>query len=261
MIPGHALTPPETRTDGLMKPLIVPIIALTLLGAAATATAEAPPRYRIELVLFEHLDANAVRAEHWPETLALPDYEGAVELGRGSRGAGFAASPDSSRELGESARLLEASERYAVVAHLIWEQPGLPDETAVPLALRAGKDYGPEFPELMQPRLEFDDQGDLIEIPAPESLRAIEGTIRVVLGRYLHIHTDLIFRKPVSVMDYSEAADMYVPVDRLRAIPVKERRRMRSRELHYVDHPMLGMLVKITPIEAPAAAPRAGGAS
>ncbi|MAS25712.1 MAG: hypothetical protein CMH99_10195, partial [Oceanospirillaceae bacterium] len=26
-------------------------------------------------------------------------------------------------------------------------------------------------------------------------------------------------------------------------------RRMRSNELHYIDHPMLGIVIKITPIE------------
>ena len=32
-------------------------------------------------------------------------------------------------------------------------------------------------------------------------------------------------------------------------IPMKQSRRMRSKELHYIDHPMLGILVRVTPIE------------
>ena len=32
---------------------------------------------------------------------------------------------------------------------------------------------------------------------------------------------------------------------------LNESRRMRSEEIHYLDHPALGIIVKITPIEAP----------
>jgi acyl carrier protein phosphodiesterase len=38
------------------------------------------------------------------------------------------------------------------------------------------------------------------------------------------------------------------------AIPIEQRRRMRSGELHYVDHPLVGILVMVTPWEFPAAA-------
>jgi hypothetical protein len=34
-----------------------------------------------------------------------------------------------------------------------------------------------------------------------------------------------------------------------RTVSLKQRRRMRSNELHYIDHPLLGLLVKITPFE------------
>jgi hypothetical protein len=34
-----------------------------------------------------------------------------------------------------------------------------------------------------------------------------------------------------------------------RTVSLKQRRRMRSNELHYIDHPLLGLLIKITPFE------------
>lgn len=39
-----------------------------------------------------------------------------------------------------------------------------------------------------------------------------------------------------------------------RTVTLKQRRRMRSNELHYIDHPLLGLLVKITPYEQTASA-------
>lgn len=233
------------------------LLALLSLSLASTPSLaqEKPVRYVVELVLFQHTDPAAVRAEHWPETVATPDYASTTELAPAGVKAEFRSLEDSAKELTGAVKLLNDSERYTVVAHLVWEQPGLPSDSAVPVRVNAGKDYGLEFPELMQPRLEFDEEGNLIEIPPPESLDELEGTVRIVLGRYLHVYTDLLFRKPLTTMEYNEAADMLVPVERLRAIPVREWRRMRSRELHYMDHPLLGMLVKITPVATPEDAP------
>lgn len=41
------------------------------------------------------------------------------------------------------------------------------------------------------------------------------------------------------------------PIDEIpvRAATINQSRRMRSNELHYIDHPMLGILVKVTPLE------------
>jgi hypothetical protein len=41
--------------------------------------------------------------------------------------------------------------------------------------------------------------------------------------------------------------------------PFEQRRRMRSGELHYLDHPALGILVLVEPRELPAEATSQGG--
>ncbi len=33
------------------------------------------------------------------------------------------------------------------------------------------------------------------------------------------------------------------------AVPVREKRRLRSKEVHYLDHPLLGVVIKFTPAE------------
>lgn len=249
----RALSPHDDGADMMLRTFLAALLSFA--PALGLAQAEEPIRYQVELILFENTDPAAARAEHWPETVPTPNYESATGLRPpGARAAEFRALKDSAKELTGAAKLLTASERYTVIAHLLWEQPGLPSDSARAVRVRAGKNYGIEFPELMQPRLEFDADGNLIEIPAPDRLDELEGTVRIVLGRYLHVYTDLLFRKPLSVTEYNESADMFVPVNRLQAIPVREWRRMRSRELHYIDHPLLGMLIKITPVAAPAKA-------
>jgi len=69
----------------------------------------------------------------------------------------------------------------------------------------------------------------------------------MVLARYLHIYTDMIYRKP-----RNEAAPVWYDVQaRLyKQYPIQSHRRMRSKELHYLDHPMVGILVMAKPVDS-----------
>jgi peptidoglycan-binding protein CsiV len=81
----------------------------------------------------------------------------------------------------------------------------------------------------------------------------IEGYISVTVGRYLHFaptlwyHADTLGVAPVPLPvmgPLPELADN-------RYFVLSESRRMRSAELHYLDHPKLGVLVRIDPVELP----------
>ncbi len=85
------------------------------------------------------------------------------------------------------------------------------------------------------------------DIPGPDT-NILDGSFTVSIGRYLHVWLDFIYREPVAISpetkrDYRE----YVLVP----YRVEMHRRMRSNELHYIDHPKLGMLVKITRYKIP----------
>ena len=93
-------------------------------------------------------------------------------------------------------------------------------------------------------------------IAQASGLRQVEGTVKVVLGRYLHVYTDLILRRP---MPESFAGENRVPgiqattdadgvgfrnlATTLHEFPMKQHRRMRSNEAHYLDHPVMGMII------------------
>jgi len=59
---------------------------------------------------------------------------------------------------------------------------------------------------------------------------AVRGLVQLTRARFLHVRVDLT---------YDDAGERY----RLRAS-----RRMRSNELHYIDHPVFGVLVVVTPL-------------
>ena len=58
--------------------------------------------------------------------------------------------------------------------------------------------------------------------------------IRLHRSRYLHVEPDLWFM--------SNAAD-----GQPYWVRINQNRRMRSEELHYLDHPLFGLLVRLTP--------------
>jgi hypothetical protein len=91
------------------------------------------------------------------------------------------------------------------------------------------------------------------------SVHELEGTVDVTLGRYLHFRADLSFHAPAlgaEPVRVALAADGTPGAAAPEAPPFRhmrlaESRRMRSEEVHYLDHPKLGVLVRIDPVELP----------
>ncbi|MBT8142481.1 MAG: hypothetical protein HKN88_00150 [Gammaproteobacteria bacterium] len=67
----------------------------------------------------------------------------------------------------------------------------------------------------------------------------INGTVTMYLGRYLHL--DFHVQKTLTASTEPDSI----------TIPLKERRRLRSNETHYIDHPDFGILARITPVDPP----------
>jgi hypothetical protein len=82
------------------------------------------------------------------------------------------------------------------------------------------------------------------EVPASRNSQAwqwldagrLSGLVKVTRGRFLHLDTDLLLRDAASSATYR----------------VQLSRRMRSDELHYVDHPRVGIVIQATRVERPA---------
>lgn len=101
----------------------------------------------------------------------------------------------------------------------------------------------------------------------------ITGELYLYRSRYLHLVTDLnvqhwqalntaskLDKKALILPSHKNEIENIIPSTTstpliaineipLRAANVKQSRRMRSNELHYIDHPMLGILVRVLPIE------------
>lgn len=228
--------------------LLRPLLALLLLGLASPVIAQAEPWYQLELILFSHNSPTFRDSERWPEDLALPNVNQAISLSPlvpdQARPAAFALLDVSAMQLLAEAERIERDESLSLLAHLAWLQPGLPA-----------------------------DQAKAVWIAIPDPARAaegqenlgppiLEGTLSLSLSRYLHLAVDLLYReaKPNEGLPLSGAASpldlfqlseqpygIHSEAGRWQLYRKEESRRMRSNELHYLDHPMFGMLVLLTP--------------
>ena len=132
---------------------------------------------------------------------------------------------------------------HQVILHGRWLQP-VPNRAAPePLLIQAGPRYGDAF--------------------------GLEGTFDVTLGRYLHFRAHLLYTEPLlgrrpltrALPPPQAAGGIRAPLappllsgEDLEPdgyMQLLESRRVRGGELHYLDHPKLGVLVRIEPVTPP----------
>jgi hypothetical protein len=205
--------------------------------------------YKVEMILFSPRGGPTAQGEQFDDEPGLPELDRAVELNSRPAPEGFHALPLAAANLAGVKSRLQSSGRYRVIAHKLWQQPGLDLAAAVPVRVRGGIDYSARFPQGRAVEYVQGPRGLPMGVEAG-ALNEVDGTVTIVRGRYLHVYTDLVYRTPMT----NPGVDPQGPHalgPSLANIRVQGQRRMRSRELHYLDHPLLGILVQITPLEAP----------
>ena len=220
------------------------VLFLSLLWACQPGLAK---DYVVEMIFFANTSDPEQPLVPSDEPWASPDLPDAVLLDDSALLRDFLPLPREELKLTRQAFALAASDKYRILEHAIWLQPGLAKRQAIPVRIRAGLDYSDQFgePEPLYP---------VIKDPTQEKhpINELDGTVKVVLGRYLHVFTDLVYRRPLAKdTDTEPAAPDPLGHDRVLAdFPLKAHRKMRSKELHYIDHPLFGILVEIRPAES-----------
>lgn len=244
----HRLTRHLTR-HGLLAALCLAVVL------PAPAPAQEPRMFRVEMVLVRHTDRQALQSEVW-QSASVPRLDQAIVLREPPPGSRFRDASGTPFGLRDVVTRLEQSPLYDVIASFAWEQPGLAPESAIPVRIQAGPLLGRKVPEetpaftpwQITPVMSPMPERPPVEAEVPKPLYEVDGTVTVSLGRFLHVQTDLLYRRAtqdrlpgdhVWTLEGGQFAESYV----------SERRRMRSREVHYLDHPMLGVIVEITPLE------------
>lgn len=169
--------------------------------------------------------------------------------------------PEKEFEMTNEANDLKKDGRYRILFHHAWRQPVTNRDNAPAVLVYGGTQYG--------------------------NHHELEGSITVSVSRYLHVHTNLwhstfkpnygqkfddwpelplkpsLENEPASLSGFSDQQfDQWDTLDGRatkyetilqspyvveQIVTLRQARKMRSGEMHYIDHPNLGLLVKIIP--------------
>jgi len=180
--------------------------------------------YQVEMIMFEHLIPDS-SGELW-NAGNVPDYSNALELVTGPDGSNaFKMLPSSRHKLGGVNKVLKLSSEYRPVYHVAWQQPELTKS-------RAKK----------------------VHIKNPEA--RINGTVNLRGGHLLHLDLDISYFIDLyteSVTSFTEEGGEEVVMEDVimtgTYAQMKETRRIKLNELHYFDHPLFGVLMRVTRLE------------
>lgn len=187
--------------------------------------------YLIEVVLFETVAGRGQGAGN----LYYPKTERSINLASdAAASAGFAVI-DEGLTLTENAASIAASSRYKLIRHIAWRQPGLDENSALPVQISLGNTSTVYLPDDLTPYDNFIPVSANVTTERSREVRTstVNGTIKVRLGRFLHMETLLV----------------YTDADTQQGFRLSQSRKMRSRELHYIDNPRFGILTRILPLE------------
>ncbi len=201
----------------MKKFLWMAFLSVTTLSASAQQSTSVLQSYDVELVIFRTLNPNA-SPEQWSmeaaaagQRLAIPDDEpspfAAAEPAPAAATTTFPALPPAKYKLTAIADTLKRSRNYQPLAHFGWTQPGYPRGDAKYLTINS-------------------------MVPASSG---IVGQVALSRGRYLHLTLDLVYDAPGAA---GEPTQRFV---------LRQSRRMRSNERHYMDSPRFGVIAIVTP--------------
>lgn len=240
-----------------MNTLSKTVLTFLLFSLSVIAGAEEETRYYdVEVILFENLDNIARQSENWPSSVELVLPETLIEIGKPYPGTipkgyqtrlTFKPLAKKDLQLQQQVAGIDNSKTRRVLLHTGWRQPGMPREKALSVYFKhpvAGTSpLSVDTPVTNDPTA--------MSPLAPAQAGELEGMIKVILSRYLHVETDIVFRPHrEKLQEDILSLELIDKVDQPVVYRLNEtRRRMRSRELHYLDNPVIGMLVLITPYE------------
>lgn len=236
--------------------------------------------YEVEVLVFKRQGAAALTSENWRSDIELA-YPNRYRYLTSGEADSFSLKPQSSYQLNNYSQALEKKEDYKVLYHKAWTQQ-MQAAADSPAIIITGGDFRGDHKELegyikihiarylhlttnlwLTTNNKLTSDGGLMKdstqvgstiatttqwpkVPARPS-EALTPASTPTDGQVKAIDT-----QAVPTLGYESIADTkaIVPVTPIAPIAtLQQRRRMRSKELHYIDHPLMGLLILITPID------------
>jgi len=214
----------------LMRLFALGIFAVATTLCSNTAVAQ-QRNYIIEVLIFENLSESKNTSSG---NIYYPRITSAIGLNSDEAVSSGFALLDEAFALEQAAEQIRNSGNYRLLKHFAWRQPGLDNNNAKAIRINIGNTipiYVPEDVSAYETFIPASAQ------PLPSQSRklnttTVNGTLKVRLGRFLHLDTKLVF----------------TDAEKRKSYRLAQTRKMRSGEFHYIDNPRFGLLVKILPL-------------
>lgn len=221
--------------------LMISTLVILLLSANSYANETG---YEVELIIYEDATKRYIESEDWSYNDMLNQTNDAVF------NAESVEPDDQYRELewdgavlSDALQKIQESPGFNVLLTKRWRQTGLDRDKAYSVEIEAQlagiqgessvtSDTLNNIEKLNNETASVD---EAMRLPAA----SINGYVRLVMSRYLHFEVNLNYSRLLQSANSQELND--------NVFPVVAERRMRSREIHYIDHPLVGIIVHATP--------------
>ena len=233
--------------------------------------------YQVEVIIFDYLYPES-DGEIWYENPGLPDRSESIELiseladpepEEGSDGQNSALDielkknkqdlqaylelPSDRLKLAGVERVLKLSSDYRPLMHTAWQQPGLSARTARPVHLQKYEEtveISDVEPESIESLIDNGGQSDEF-YQAPELI--FDGTLRIRSSKFLHVDIDFAyFPESLSMARENQSADSRLFVaQQADYVRLSESRKIRLNEINYFDHPLFGVILRVSRLRKP----------
>lgn len=232
---------------------------LMLLMAMPTWAAR---QFDVEVIIFKR-NVNAEKTDElWPESLPPISYRNTGSLQSASylNAHGVSVLPRSQYQLNSQAQHLRNHAGFQVLLHTAWRQGDNGPSSAPTIHFMAGNNY----------TTLYNPDGTEASSSTPNSsapLMEFEGKLQIYVQHYLFANAEFDLRAPITrKVSMEQAIASYdltndnatTQLGNLKAIQTSseterflktyrldEKRKMKSEEIHYFDHPLLGMVIQV----------------
>lgn len=208
-----------------MKKFIGLVLFFPLVLNAATI-------YKVEVIVFSHLTAQAYDSEVWPVAPELPDMGKARALAPAQNPVTIYQSlPNTYYGMGRDIAALRKARSYPVLAHFVWLQPAGAPRSSHRVRVYGGATY--------------DTAGNVVESSAARYWQ-LDGFVRVSRPYTFQVDTSLVLTLPKAVMGSLTNKTLDAPVYQF---VLTQSEHPKLKEIYYFDHPLFGMLLQITAVK------------
>lgn len=210
------------QTPHSQSTLTLILIALLISVFAPHASAEEKTqRYHIDMIIFEHLALKGWTEEYWPSVVDTADIDGVQDFSSTGLSPLFIKNANPMLT-SEAARV---GKNYRIITHKSWVQNAL------------GKKQSPK-----------------LFLEGNRGSTSFYGTVKMYQSRFNHMEVDFNFERMIPNSVRAEFTHMQkTPTNDLSThwpFHLKATRKMKSGELHYIDHPLFGILLQVQKIDS-----------